>query len=344
MVQSLDLQNSYFKKIYDHIQDAIIVMNQERVILDMNPAAKRMTGWHTGEKVPYCSYCQKRKVKNGEERCYLIANEQVPYFLSHMPAYSNQDKEFEMSTALMFEDKDSHEQHYLLVLRDQTAKKREEEARLSKMMIHKLIEAREEEHKRLAKELHDGVGQSLYSISIALQALEQHVHNHELLQYVTEVREQLEKTMTDIKSYSYQLRPKSLDQLGLVPTLETLVRSIAEKNADIRILLETKIKARLPAHIEINVYRVIQEAMHNMMKYAKATEARIGVFQNNDHIRLFICDNGTGFDVRGVQQGLGLKHMEERIHLLNGQFRIVSKRNKGTTLIANIPYKEEAYD
>ncbi|OKO96321.1 Two component sensor histidine kinase [Geobacillus proteiniphilus] len=182
---------------FAYIQDGIIVMDHERTIVEMNPAAKRLTGWQLGEKVPYCSFCQQRKVKEGEERCYLIATEEVPYFVSEMPTDHGQWIDVEMSTELILEQDKA--KYYLLVLRDQTAKKKEEEARRSKWMVKKLTEAKEQEHKRLAQELHDGVGQSLYSISIALDNIIQRVQDEKLHIYVKEVREELGRVMEDVK-------------------------------------------------------------------------------------------------------------------------------------------------
>src|SRR5690554_5932868 len=102
MEDSFGLNDFYLRQIYESIQDGILVMDENRVILRMNPAAKRLTGWKIGEKVPFCTYCQSRKVKENEERCYLIASQTVPYFLSKMPSYHGKKIDVEMSTALIY--------------------------------------------------------------------------------------------------------------------------------------------------------------------------------------------------------------------------------------------------
>nr|WP_239551574.1 PAS domain S-box protein [Paenibacillus elgii] len=172
-------QNDYLKQIYTHLQDGIIVMDQERRILMMNPSAERITGWSEGGHVPYCSYCQTRALEPGEERCYLLAKREVPYFLSSMPTYEGGLVEMEMSTAVIYENAAQKRQEVLLVLKDLTAKRKEEEARLSKMVLQKTLEAQENERKRLAQELHDGVGQSLYSVSVGLQAIRSRTKHQE---------------------------------------------------------------------------------------------------------------------------------------------------------------------
>ncbi len=105
-----------------------------------------------------------REKKQGEPTCYLIANNEVPSFLSEMPTYHGKKIDVEMSTAAIYADENTGEKEYLLVLRDQETFKKAQEAAINKKMIRALIEAQESEHKRLAQELHDGVGQSIIFI------------------------------------------------------------------------------------------------------------------------------------------------------------------------------------
>ncbi|MED0657027.1 PAS domain-containing sensor histidine kinase [Anoxybacillus ayderensis] len=332
----------FLDKIFAYIQDGIIVMNHERTIVEMNPAAKRLTGWKLGEKVPYCSFCQQRNVREGQERCYLISTEEVPYFLSEMPTYHGQFIDVEMSTALILEQDDA--KYYLLVLRDQTAKRKEEEARRSKWMVKKLTEAKEEEHKRLAQELHDGVGQSLYSISIALDNIIQRVQDEKLHAYVKEVREELGRVMEDVKLYAQQLRPKSLDALGLIPTIQSLIQSLQSKMPNTLFSFQTNVYTRLSPTMEINLYRIIQEALHNVMKYAKATEVRISIEQTERELLVSVVDNGVGFHVEEKREGLGLKHIQERVFHLGGETTITSAPMEGTTIFVRVPLEEGGED
>lgn len=340
METSIDLKDSYLRQIYEHIQDGILVMDDQRIIHMMNPAARRLTGWKIGEKVPHCTFCQSRDVKEDEERCYLIGSQTVPYFLSNMPTYHGKNIHVEMSTALIYKDHETGQSQYLLVLRDQSLKQKEEEARMSKFIIKKLIEAQENEHKRLAQELHDGVGQSLYTVSVALQAIEAHVHDQKLNNYLSEVRVELDKVMNDVKSYSYQLRPQSLDQLGLVPTIHTLITTIQMKLPFTSFTFETNLEDRLNPSAEINLYRVIQEALHNSMKYSHASKIEIRLYREEEDIHLVIKDNGVGFYPQQQREGLGLKHMKERMDQLKGTFEIYSASGEGTSIFASVPYKE----
>lgn len=334
------IKQDLLDKIFLSIQDGIIIMDQHREIVEMNPAAIRLTGWSIEQKVPYCSFCQNRQLAEGEERCYLISREKVPYFLSEMPTYQGKLIDVEMSTALILEEDEGGRKYYLLMLKDLTTKKKEEEAR-SKMMLKQLIEAKELEHKRLAQELHDGVGQSLYSISIAMDTIVQRIHDEQLHSYIKEVRKELGKVMDDVKSYSQQLRPRSLDSLGLIPTIEQLVQSVQNKMPGTHISFVSHMEGRLTAMIEINVYRVIQEAMHNMMKYSNARHVSIRIHKKADFLFIQVSDDGVGFHMEEKKEGMGLRHIAERISQVGGVTEIRSKINQGTVIEITLPLNQE---
>lgn len=329
------------QKIFDHTQDGIMMMSVDRKITMLNPVAKRLTGWEPGDKVPFCSYCMEREKKQGEHPCYLMEHNEIPYFISEMPTRFGTNIEVEMSMELISPEVPAQEKEYLLVLRDRSFNKLVDEAQMSKKMIRALIEAEEKEHKRLARELHDGVGQSLYSISVALQAIESYVDtktNVILGEYITEVRHELQKVMNDVNAYSHRLRPHSLDQLGLEAALKALVESIQKKQPNLEVIFHTKTIERCDPSVEINVYRVVQEALHNVQKYAKATRVEIDLSKNDTHIYMKIIDNGVGFDRKHIKsEGLGLKHMEERIEQLGGICNIYSEIGKGTLIDVIIP-------
>ncbi len=340
------LQNEYFQQIYEHIQDGIIIMKESREIIMMNPAAQHLTDWENGDFVPYCSYCMTRKKEQGEPTCYLIANNEVPSFLSEMPTYHGRKIDVEMSTAAIYANENTGETEYLLVLRDQETFKKAQEAAINKKMIRALIEAKESEHKRLAQELHDGVGQSLFSVSVAMQAIESFVQdNAQLNDYISEVRVELQKVMKDINAYSHQLRPHSLDQLGLEPTIQATIDGIKKNRPDLDIQLTTRGLDRCDPAVEINLYRITQEALHNIIKYAKATQVHIHIKKDNTHIYMTIQDNGVGFEREKVQNaGLGLKHMEERVDQLGGTCTIMSKLGQGTCIDIVIPRWRPQHD
>lgn len=339
------LEDKYLRHIFDNIRDGIIIMDESRKILSLNRSANKMTGWQLNDYVPYCSYCEKRVTQHGENRCYLIEHDEVPYFLSQLPSYYGKNLNVEMSTALIFHDESTSKKEYLLILRDQSLKSKDEQIKFSRQMIKMLIDAKESEHQRLAQELHDGVGQSLYSIAVALQAIESFVDDDKLLNYINDVRKELDQVMNDVKSFSYELRPQSLDRLGLVAAIREMMMRLEKNNAHIKFEFTTNVEEMLTNTIKINLYRVIQEAILNSLKYASPTEIIVELIEEDDNLKLTIKDNGAGFNVKESQSsGLGLKHMKERIYQVGGFITINSKKGEGTTISASIPKGVKFYD
>lgn len=328
-------------KILECIHDGIIIMDELRRIIKINPAAQRLGGWKIGEKVPYCEHCRRRIVREKEERCVFIANKKsTPYFSSKVQTCNGDKVDVEMSNVMIFHEKETKKKYYLVVLRDHTIKKKEEEARRSRQMLKQLTAAKEEEHKRLSHELHDHVGQSLYSISLALDNIIAKINDAVLHSYVKEVRSELGEVMEDIKAYSHALRPKSLDELGLISAIDSLVQSIKKNIPNTVCQLHYNFDDRLPPVIEINLYRAIQEALHNMMKYAKAKNVDIHLIKQGEQLVVKIMDDGVGFDPQMEGKGLGLLHIKERISQLQGYTEISSQPGKGTKITMAIPVKE----
>ena len=157
------------KDLFQYLTDGLVIMDSNRIIKQMNPAAHQLTGSQIGGKVPHCTFCQGREVKPGEERCILAGKEPVSYFESEMPIYG-ENLPVAFSTTFL-PSKNKKEQQMVLMIRDISKKKREEEAKMAKLMTRQTIDAQEFERKRLVQELHDGIGQSLYSVSMGLNSL-----------------------------------------------------------------------------------------------------------------------------------------------------------------------------
>jgi len=331
-------------QILNVLKDGVIVMDHERKIITMNDAAEQLTGWRLGEPVPYCSFCQQRKVERGEERCYLIQHERSPYFTSEMPTYSGKMVDVEMNTARILNDPVSGSTYYLLVLRDFTERKRREAHALREQMVRELIQAREEEHERLAQELHDGVGQSLFSIALALGALQSDVKDVEKKEYIESVLAEVSRLIDNVKGYSKRLRPIELDQFGLGSALSVLVDSFATQYPLVVFHTDIRLSFRYDRVIEINIYRIIQEALVNSMKYAHPNTIDFRIVERNGGIDLSLKDDGGGFDPQKVVKGLGLRHMEERAKTIHGTFTLQSIPGQGTDISVSVPLERGRYD
>jgi len=208
--------------------------------------------------------------------------------------------------------------------------------------LQRLNETLEAEVKRLALALHDDAGQLLAAVHIQLEdvarALPANVR--ERLQQVRRVLDQIED---QLRAMSHELRPRALEDQGLSAALEIL-RSTTSRRTGLRIAIEAAEAERLSPKIETVLYRVIQEALKNVSKHARASSARIRLWRDDNLIRCSIEDDGRGFDCEQVssakdQQGLGLLGIRERLQVLGGSYEIRSSPGKGTTLHVKIPWE-----
>jgi two-component system sensor histidine kinase DegS len=215
----------------------------------------------------------------------------------------------------------------------------------------KIIRAQEEERKRVAREIHDGPAQSMSNVVIKAEICEKLIDKNiedarnELRNLKTVMRESLQ----EVRKIIYNLRPMALDDIGLLPTLERYVVSFKEDNKIDVNIKATGVKDDIDNVISLTVFRVVQEALNNILKHSKAHSASILLECANNKLRIHIVDDGIGFDTSSVKisldslHGFGLASMRERIELLDGEFEITSGKNIGTRLKILIPLinKEE---
>jgi len=212
--------------------------------------------------------------------------------------------------------------------------------REANIALRSLNQKLEEEIKRVAHALHDEVGQLLTSVQLALAeaAGELQLSHRERLQ---KIRSLLDDVELQMRRLTHELRPTILDDLGLIPALEFLAQG-ASKRAGIPVAVESSKRKRLPPGLEIVLYRVIQEALTNALKHAKATRVKIKVQWAVDVVSSSIQDDGRGFDASttlaaGGGRGLGLLGMRERLDTVGGKFLIKSSPGRGTDVLITIP-------
>jgi signal transduction histidine kinase len=206
--------------------------------------------------------------------------------------------------------------------------------RIARDAFRRVVQAQELERRRLARELHDETGQALTSILLGLKALEGKAPD----EAVTSLRELVVATLQDVRRLAIELRPKVLDDFGLVPALERLTESFAEQT-EISVHFEAAVgDERLPAEVETALYRIVQESLTNVVKHAYANSVSIVVTRKPGSVALVIEDDGRGFDLgEAGDEGYGIVGMRERVALLDGTLRVESSEDAGTTLVAEVP-------
>jgi signal transduction histidine kinase len=212
--------------------------------------------------------------------------------------------------------------------------------RVSRDVVDRVVAAQELERKRLARELHDETGQALTSILLGLKPLEQAVASDEGRAAVASLRELVVSTLQNVRRLAVELRPSALDDFGLVPALERLADTFREQT-QIRVDLETNLgEERLPGEVETAIYRIVQEALSNVVKHAGASRISTLLTRKEGSVATVIEDDGLGFDPGAVgEEGLGLVGMRERVGLVGGQLRIESAAGTGATLVAEVPLR-----
>lgn len=221
-----------------------------------------------------------------------------------------------------------------------------ESAKNRQLLGLKIILAQEEERKRIAREIHDGLAQSMANVVIRTEIAERMLNRQELENAKLELKElkgQVRSGLEEVRKIIFNLRPMALDDLGLIPTLRKFIQDYEDKTK-----IRTKFdlvgrESRLPSGMEVAVYRLVQEAFSNIFKHANASFASLEVTFQATMVKITIHDNGEGFDVSALESKMskgvhfGLIGMRERVELLEGRLDIDSEKGKGTRLSMLIP-------
>ena len=212
--------------------------------------------------------------------------------------------------------------------------------RVARDSLRRVVEGQELERGRLARELHDETGQALTSILLGLKRVEEAKSREDAGAAAAELRGEIVKTLQAVRRLAVELRPKALDDFGLVPALERLAEAFGG-DSGIAIDLEANIgDDRLPPEVETALYRIAQEALTNVTKHARAQHVSVVVTRRPGSVNVVVEDDGRGFGTEdGEGDGLGLVGMKERVGLLGGRLAIESAEGSGTTIVAEVPLR-----
>jgi signal transduction histidine kinase len=210
-------------------------------------------------------------------------------------------------------------------------------AREGTLALRHLNEILEAEMQRIAHALHDEAGQLLASVYIVLADISVQLPSATRSRF-HEVETLLREVETQLRNLSHEIRPTVLDNLGLVAALEFLADKVA-KRTGLVISVEAETQERLPAPVETALYRIVQEALNNTVKHARAQTVIITLTRSSSNVNCSICDDGQGFTMTAESQseGLGLMGIRERLNVLGGILRITTKPQNGTELFVEIP-------
>lgn len=213
----------------------------------------------------------------------------------------------------------------------------------------RVLAAQEEERKRIARELHDETGQALTSLAVGLRVLQKAQTLEQAREYAEELVQLTHQALEAVHRLALELRPKTLDDLGLVPALRWYITRWTRTTGVEVDLAVSGIEERLPPELETVLYRVVQEALTNVAKHAQATRVTISLERHDHTVVLRVADNGRGLAFarrdgvldlsrdRIPSGHLGLFGMQERVSLVGGTLRLSSQPGQGTTVLVELP-------
>jgi PAS domain S-box-containing protein len=215
----------------------------------------------------------------------------------------------------------------------------------------RLLSAEETERRRIARELHDGIGQGLsaikYSIENTISSMEATPGADAAVRPLQSIAAFAAETVEDVRRIVNDLHPSSLEDLGILATIRWFCRQFESLYAGIRIVIETEVEeSSIPLHLKTVLYRILQEAFNNVAKHSHADRVELRLERVHGSLRLTIADNGWGFAPAGAQPakeaggGFGLASMRERTEMAGGTFGIDAKTGQGTTIHASWPLKQ----
>lgn len=334
------------ESIYTSVSDAIMIVDPSGLVIGANPALEKLSGWSSQELIGHkhiCEICIGMATCSDDVTCTecFFKQSQMPSF--EMKIRTKEGSEFPIaasSTRLPSENGGA----MVLILRDMTIQHHTERQRNRQKLTNYVIHAQEEERKRISRELHDGVGQAMYSILVGLNVVGRLDLDEQVKNLLTDVQEMTARAMEEVKRMAVELRPSALDDLGLLPAIRSYLKRYEQTFGIEATIQHIGAKRRYSNAEETALYRILQEAMTNAAKYADANLIRVTLEDEGDRLTLTVTDDGKGFDPEKIKSqgtGLGLYGMRERTLLLGGTVEIRSRMGEGTLIRATIPIGKE---
>ncbi|MCM3636315.1 sensor histidine kinase [Sporosarcina luteola] len=350
---STNMLSNLLMKLYGNSDEAIFFFDRQGKVLAMNSAAEEIIDKDVYEQMMAGStgaICKACKGYTSSEEpltcvsCYMAnPDEDVSSFQVYFDTKGRGVIPYSGSIQTI----DAETGTRVFMLRNLTRQFKTQEELNQKQMMKRVIKAQEDERKRLSRELHDSVAQEMLSSLVDLRVLKYMNIEEEVLKKVQQTEGSLMRLLDDIRHLSVELRPATLDDLGLAAAFRTHFKWL-EKNYGLIVHfhpeLETK---RYEGEIETVVYRVCQEAVFNALKYAEVDEMVVRLYESEDLLHLIVMDEGRGFELKNTDPkgtGLGIYGMKERAELVDGHLHIRSEVGKGTVIQLEVPVDKGGND
>jgi PAS domain S-box-containing protein len=345
LVQHLTVAERNWRRLFENASEAIWMCDLLCSITNANKATEKLTGYNIKELTRMKAkdvFSDESLVLAGQVRRKLFQREPVeqPYE-QHLIKKDGTKAVLMLTTSLITDEgKPIGFQH---MARDVSRERWMQEN--MRHYLQQITRAQEDERKRIARDLHDDTAQALFAIT---RQVDNFIRSGKNLPpkchaFMKGLSEQIREVLQRVRRFSQDLRPSLLDDLGLMATLRWLIKQLQENSgieADLKVIGNER---RLLPHIELMLFRIVQEAFRNVEKHAQASKVEVKVVFSEGKIMVSINDNGKGFDLSGDLGDLprvgrlGLAGMEERAHLIGGSLQINTELDKGTMVRLNAP-------
>lgn len=335
--------------VFERMTDGILLLNSFKQVIAVNRAAEEMLGWSNADfqqGLLFCDVCEGVVSGYNDEGlttcidCHVLT-ENSPYVELNLRHKDGTRISVTASSSLITDGGDSSAWS-ILSIRDISRQKQKAKASMASQLSNKMMHTLEEERKRVSKELHDGVGQHIFSIQMTLHTLRSHFKRGNLIEPYENLCQLTSQALEEVRNISTELRPSILDDLGLVPALRSYVKRVQSSMPFSMNIIYNR-NARLHSYAETALYRIFQEALSNTLKYAEAEYFNVDLYFGqgaHPEVVMTVTDDGRGFlpdEIGEMGAGLGLFSMKERVSSLNGKIHIDSKVGEGTCIQVRLP-------
>jgi PAS domain S-box-containing protein len=341
-----------YKELWEHAPAAYHTLDVNGIVTQANQTELDMLGYTRDEMVgrPIFDFVQPEQRDDAEERFRLkLTGKEVPKHDNRIYLKKDGSKVIVSIDDVLERDNDGKVVGVRTTMVDVSELKRAQEE-LRHLSVQ-LIDVQEHERKRIAGELHDSIGQSLTAIKFGLENALSRIRQGEA-EVGSESLEALiplvQQTSQEVRQIHTNLRPSLLDDLGIVMTVSWFCREFEKLYSGIRIEKAIQLEEKnMPDRLKIVVFRILQEALNNVAKHARANLVRVSLKETSGQIELAVEDNGRGFSAKNLssvmtpKEGFGFTSMKERTELSGGTFAIESEKGTGTTIRASWPVKEK---
>lgn len=337
-----NLEKYFLASIVESSHDSIISIDFRMIITSWNKAAERLYGYPAGEAIGK----NLTMLTLPEDFNEILSNvdkvkhsKEVAIFQTERVGKGNHRLFLEVVLSPV-EDDEGNVIGVSTIARDVTERNRAERVMYEKKNLQRLIEAQEGERKRIARDLHDELGQQMTVLRLQLESAKKLCQDEEVCDKIDDIQLIAQSIDKGIDFLAWELRPAALDDLGLIAAIGNYVKQWSRHSGIKAELLNSSLKkVRLEPTVETNIYRILQEALNNIYKHAKAKSVEVVLERRNDLIVLIVGDDGIGFNIKNKKnrsKGIGLMGMKERAELMGGTLEIESAAGKGTTIYVRI--------